>query len=201
LHAPVPKDARITVIDISAEQLARNTYAAEKLLGDLESFEFGDRQFDVVVLWDVLEHLRRPEMAIARLVGCLREGGVIIVVGPLPNTMKSLVTKYTPHVLHVFVYRHFLHAKHAGEPGYAPFRVHLKRGARVEQIVGILERLHTPPKAVEYWESPHVASIGTKSPLLLLCYRFVEKVFNFASLGRIEAGVTDFLLIGEKINR
>jgi SAM-dependent methyltransferase len=198
-NAPLPKDARITVIDISVEQLERNTDAAEKLLGDLETFDFGDRQFDLVVMWDVLEHLGRPEMAIARLVGCLREGGIIIIVGPLPNTAKSLVTKYTPHAFHVFVYRHFLHAKHAGQPGYAPFQVHLARGSRVEEIIGVLERLHTQPKAVEYWESPHVSSIGQKSPILLLLYRFGEMVLNFASFGRIEPGVTDFLLIGEKI--
>ena len=37
------------MIDISPEQLERNAEAAEKLLGDLETFDFGDRRFDIGV--------------------------------------------------------------------------------------------------------------------------------------------------------
>src|SRR5882757_3283531 len=36
-----------TTIDISQQQLDRNKYAVEKILGDLQTFDYGARRFDV----------------------------------------------------------------------------------------------------------------------------------------------------------
>src|SRR5437016_1029345 len=58
--------ASYVVIDISPEQLARNTYADEKLLGDLQTFDYGPARFDVALFWDVLEHLKEPGEALKR---------------------------------------------------------------------------------------------------------------------------------------
>lgn len=48
------KGARYTVLDISKEQLERNKDAAERILGDAQTTDYGDRHFDACVFWDVL---------------------------------------------------------------------------------------------------------------------------------------------------
>src|ERR1700722_3911030 len=52
-------------IDISQEALDRNTHLDEKILGDIQTFRLEASSFDVIFCWDVLEHLERPEKALA----------------------------------------------------------------------------------------------------------------------------------------
>lgn len=54
-HIPL-QGARYTVVDISKEQLEKNKDAAERILGDAQTIDYGDRRFDACVFWDVLEH-------------------------------------------------------------------------------------------------------------------------------------------------
>lgn len=53
--------------------------------GDLENpavFETLDEKFDVVLLMDVLEHLREPELLLSRARSLLKPTGVLLVTGP-----------------------------------------------------------------------------------------------------------------------
>src|SRR5688572_8700064 len=70
-----PSNARITGIDISAEQLQRNTRIHERILGDLQTYAFAPSTFDAIVCWDVLEHLAAPASALDRFATALRTGG------------------------------------------------------------------------------------------------------------------------------
>ena len=139
-HVPLPPSAIYTVIDISMEQLERNEYAVEKLQGDIETFDFEDRRFDVIVCYDVLEHLLRPRQAILSFSSILAEGGLLILAGPIVSSMKGLVTKFTPHAVHVWFYRRVCKNPRAGQPGYPPFRTSLSFDAdplKLRRILGI----------------------------------------------------------------
>lgn len=115
--------ARITTIDISPEQLARNSYAHTKILGDLEEFRY-DERYDIVIVYNVLEHLARADRALERLAEACADGGLFVVGSPYMGSFSGLVTRLTPHAVHVGFYRHVLGRATAGEPGHPPFPTH-----------------------------------------------------------------------------
>lgn len=57
--------------------------------GDVEDADFNlPRQYDVIVLLHLLEHLHEPEAAFRRLVACVKDGGII--VGGFPAMPDAL---------------------------------------------------------------------------------------------------------------
>jgi SAM-dependent methyltransferase len=113
--------ASVTTVDISAEQLARNTYADFKIEADLEKFE-PERSYDVVIMFQVLEHLQNADRALENLARACADDGFVVVGSPYMRSFSGMVTRFTPHWFHVFFYRRILGWKTAGQPGYPPFR-------------------------------------------------------------------------------
>lgn len=66
-------------------------FAAEYAAGELgldvvntsaESYEYGSRSYDVITMWDLLEHLRDPAGTLRKLAGALREDGILVLSTP-----------------------------------------------------------------------------------------------------------------------
>ncbi len=58
------------------------------LTGELAEAGLGDGEFDVVTMWDVIEHLRDPRAALAEVARVTRAGGLLVLTtgdvdGPL----------------------------------------------------------------------------------------------------------------------
>ena len=70
-------------LDTDAAESAR-AYCAEVLVGDVEDMELplDAASFDAVVCGDLVEHLRDPETALARLRPLLRPGGRLVLSTP-----------------------------------------------------------------------------------------------------------------------
>lgn len=114
-------NAKIVGIDISEKQLTRNKTLGERILGDITSFDFNGRKFDGIICNDVLEHLNNPERALITFFNSLKIGGILILGAPNRNSFWGLVTRLTPHFLHVAYYRHILGNRDAGREDTAPF--------------------------------------------------------------------------------
>lgn len=56
----------LTGIDISEKQLARNQKLNKKILGDIQTYNFPPKSFDIIVCWYVLEHLIYPLFALTK---------------------------------------------------------------------------------------------------------------------------------------
>jgi len=108
---------------MSVEQLKRNRNADEKIVADLQTVDLSGRAFDMIVCWNVLEHLPRPEAAIARMASSLRPDGALVIGVPNLWSTKGLVTKLTPHVCHKWVYHYLLHSHSAG---VTPFKTYFR---------------------------------------------------------------------------
>ena len=117
----IPSNAHVTGIDISAEELAKNTSVHEKIVGDLETYELPANAFDLVVCFDVLEHLHRPALAMASMASSVRPGGLLLLAFPNVHSLKAVVAKYTPLWFHNAINR-FIYGKKAGAPGYINFQ-------------------------------------------------------------------------------
>jgi SAM-dependent methyltransferase len=195
---PLPSRAEITTIDISPEQLEMNTYAKEKLLGDLQTFDYGARTYDLVVCWDVLEHLEHPEAALKRLAGVVAPGGRLIIKGPLPKSLKGLVTRFSPHALHVQFYRRILGSKTAGLPGHPPFKAFLKPASSPDTMAALLMGHGLTIDALEGYESGQVDAIAAKGRIALGLYRLAETALFALTLGRTPRQMTDFYLVARR---
>src|SRR6185437_8044097 len=101
LPPTILNDASITVVDIDDEQLRRNKYATTKILGNIQTHEFPKDSFELVVCFNVLEHLDAPDNAIRRFYDALVPGGLLFIGAPNPKSLSGWITRVTPHWFHV----------------------------------------------------------------------------------------------------
>jgi SAM-dependent methyltransferase len=92
-------------IDASADQLARNQRLNESVLDDVQTHIWPANAFDLIVCWDVLEHLPRPMTALDNLASALRPQGVLAIAVPNVSSLKGLLTRLTPFAFHEWFYR------------------------------------------------------------------------------------------------
>ncbi len=126
----LPQDAYVVGIDISSEALAGNLSLDEAICADIQTYPLPEEEFDLILGFDLLEHLDRPEAALENLRRALRPGGQIILTFPNLWSCKGLLTRFTPHRFHVWVYRRIFRFAHAGEEGYGPFPTRLRITSR-----------------------------------------------------------------------
>jgi SAM-dependent methyltransferase len=115
------RNAQVTVVDIDEAQLQKNKYASTKVLGDIQTHDFPRESFDLVVCFNVIEHLDAPDQAIMRFYSALVPGGLLFIAAPNPHSFSGWITRMTPHWFHVEYYRRVLKYKSAGQPGNVPF--------------------------------------------------------------------------------
>jgi len=195
-HIPL-QGARYTVVDISKEQLEKNKDAAERILGDAQTIDYGDRRFDACVFWDVLEHLESPRSALLRAHDTLSPGGLVFVKGPILNSAKGIFTDLTPWWTHVLFYRYVLRQKNAGKPGYAPFRVEHAAEASHSEIAGTLKELGMDVVFVGEYVSTQVYALKDRIPLLYWLYEAFGLLLRTTSAGKIGGRETEFLIVAK----
>lgn len=122
----LPDQVWLVGVDISEKQLARNTALHEKIVGDIQRYEFPPDSFDAIICWDVLEHLAQPELALRQFARAIKPGGSVILKLPNVLSLKGLVTKFLPHKIHVLIYRYIYGDKNAGKNDTVPFKTYLR---------------------------------------------------------------------------
>ncbi len=127
IHLELPDGVELTGLDISPEVLEKHERLDARIVGDVETYPLPSATYDVVLCWNVLEHLRHPRAAVANLGQTLKPGGLLIVGVPNLWSLKGLVTKLTPHRFHVWVYRRILGYQEAGTPEFGPYPTYLRR--------------------------------------------------------------------------
>jgi 2-polyprenyl-3-methyl-5-hydroxy-6-metoxy-1,4-benzoquinol methylase len=129
------ENAYVVGIDTSSKQLDRNEYISERIQGNIQYCDLAKSAFDVIVCWDVLEHLKYPQNTIQNFINGLKTGGILVLAAPNPLSFWGLVTKYTPNVFHLFYYKHIIGSKHAGKEDVGPFRTYMKWTMSPKEIV------------------------------------------------------------------
>jgi SAM-dependent methyltransferase len=74
-----------------ALEFARSQYDLDVRLGNFESLEPEADAFDLVTMWDVIEHSRAPRHLVASAVRCLRPGGLLAVSTPNQANIMEVV--------------------------------------------------------------------------------------------------------------
>lgn len=91
-----------------AVEYARKTFGLTIYQGTLEEVNFPDASFDVITLWDVLEHVHNPRITLSEIARILKPGGLLALSLPNPHSLEArLFGKYwvgwdRPRHLHIF---------------------------------------------------------------------------------------------------
>ncbi len=154
------RNAEVTGIDVCQANVDRNQKLAHKIVADVEKLPLPKETFDAVLCWDVLEHLSSPMGTLERLCGCLTPGGIMVIAFPNVLSLKGLVTKFTPHGFHVWVYKHFYSSQNC--PYAEPFPTYLRFSM---SPVSIKRFAAAHGMAIEYlklYESPEVRNMRAR---------------------------------------
>jgi SAM-dependent methyltransferase len=123
-------------IDISSRQLEKNTMIHEKILGDIQTYSLKSADFDLIICWDVIEHLPRPQEALRNMFNALRPGGLAVLGFPHAASFKGIVTKITPYWFHHWFYRHFMKYSSTPFPTYMRLDILPERVIKLSELNG-----------------------------------------------------------------
>ena len=188
-------------LDISELQLARNSWAHEKILGDVQSLELPGDRFDVVACWDLLEHLPAPERAMDNLVRATRPGGLIVIKVPNPMSLKGLVTKLTPYWAHVWVYRQILGYPDGGRDDLGPFRTHLRTALAPSRLREFAREKGLEVELLGTYEAEVQAATRVRFGLTGRRWRGICRLVRAASAGRVDAAASEVIAVFAKPSR
>lgn len=115
------KEWQVTGVELSsyAAEYARQTFGLHVITGTLEETALPTDSFDVVTLWDVLEHVVDPKETLLEIARVLKPGGMLLLGLPNPASFEarlfgaSWVGWDRPRHLHLFtptVLENYLHA-------------------------------------------------------------------------------------------
>jgi len=158
--------ADITAVDIDPDQIKNNRYARTRICGDIQEQKFPPDSFDLVVCYFVLEHLERPHQAMQRFFDALTPGGLMFIAAPNARSFTGLVTKYTPHWFHVWIFRTVFRDKTAGQPGRGPFPTIYHPLVLPERLIEFAKRHGYEVVYFKKFESVQLGKLRQRYPLL-----------------------------------
>ena len=189
------KNPYITGIDISEQQLSRNACLNEAILGDVQYYDFKEASYDIIVCWDVLEHLQRPDLALKNFSQAINKGGFIILGLPNVLSLKGLLTKYLPYKAHVWVYKYLYGIKDAGKNDTTPFRTVMKydiSGRRIRRYAD------SRGLSVAYSDTRDGVYVKNKTmaPIIQSIYKIARITSTFMSFGIL--GKSELIIVLRK---
>lgn len=195
LPASVIDRSRVTVVDIDPVQLANNRYADVRIEGDVQARRFPADSFDLVVCYNVIEHLPDVEAALRRFAECVKPGGMVLIGAPNPRSLSGVVTKFTPHWFHVWYYRYVRGEPQAGRPGEPPFPVHYHPLCAVPRLKAFMASLGFSVAYERVYESPRYAEMRARKPGLARVLDATTAAMNALLAGRANVRQGDYHLV------
>lgn len=185
--------AFITGVDISQNQLERNKTVDEKILGDIQRIELPLSNFDIIVCWDVLEHLPSPEKAMKNFSRLIKKDGLIIIRVPNVISLKGLISKYTPFCFHKLVYKICKYKS-------TPFPTFLKWNISPKSLINFSKDNNLTIQWL-YFDSSWIEMLKKKSFLLYTIYLGFGFILKILTFGNISISKTDFVIVYTKVNQ
>ncbi len=91
-----------------AAEYARSRHQLNVFTGELTEAQFSDSQFDLIIFWDVLEHVHKPRKTLQEAARITKPGGYLFLVLPNPESWEArLFGQYwagwdTPRHLYIY---------------------------------------------------------------------------------------------------
>jgi SAM-dependent methyltransferase len=191
MYLQLPDAAHVVGIDIDPAQLDGNPAIHDKILGDVQSYPLPPTSFDLVVCYEVMEHLRRPELALQNLIRTARNGGLMVLGGPNLLSLKGLATRFTPHWVHRLYYR-------IGGSGLQPFRTYMRQAATPEKLADWARDCGLVSDYAVVFESPLQGRARERIHLTGRAWNRLRAIGWALTGGRVDLAATDFMLVLSK---
>ena len=119
-----------------------------------------------MICYNVIEHLADVEAALQSFCESLKQGGLMLIGAPNPQSLSGVVTKYSPHWFHVWFYRHVRGEKKAGQPGQAPFPTFFHPLVTLSNLEAFANAHGLEVIYRREYESPRFPEMRTRKPAL-----------------------------------
>ncbi len=190
-------DCTVTGIDISPHQLARNSCLQERVCADLHTYEneAWTHRFDLIICWDVLEHLKSPRRAIEKFSDWIKtDGGRLVIVFPNSQSLKGNVTKHSPHYFHRLFYKITLGTPmRAARDDRGAFKTFFARDTDLCEVIRLLELNSFKVTLLLSFESFQNKWIKRYVPAALI--NKLNKMFLGPLKNSLDTSATDFILV------
>ena len=190
--------SKVTVVDIDEDQVRNNDYAHEAILGDVQTYRFGRKTFDLVICYNVIEHVPDVDAALLNFRDALKRNGMILIGAPNPRSLSGVVTKYSPHWFHVWFYRHIRGIKNAGLPGHPPFPTLLPSPGLAAEARSVRRAHGLQMIYRKQYESPRYPEMRRRKPLFAALVDAAAKVMNVFLPGKTDVRHGDYHVILRK---
>ncbi len=190
--------AHVTVVDIDADQIRNNHYAQEKILGDIQTYRFKPGSFDLVICYNVIEHLADTESALLGFCDSLKQDGLLLIGAPNPKSLSGVVTKYTPHWFHVWYYRYVRGDRNAGKPGEAPFPTFFNPLVTLSKLEAFAAARGLEVLYRKEYESPRFPEMRARKPALAALLDAFAATLNSLLPGKVDVRRGDYHVILRK---
>jgi SAM-dependent methyltransferase len=194
----VTRRAHTTVVDIDETQVLNNDYAEEKILGDIQTYRFEPGRFDLVICYNVIEHLPDVEAALTGFCRSLKPGGLLLIGAPNPKSLSGLVTKYTPHWFHVWFYRHVRGQANAGQPGEPPFPTFFHPLVTLSKLDAFAATQGLEAIYRREYESPRYPEMRARKPAFAVLIDALAIVANLCLPGKTDVRHGDYHIVLRK---
>jgi SAM-dependent methyltransferase len=194
----VLRRAHVTVVDIDEDQIRNNRYAQEAILGDIQTHRFLPDSFDLIICYNVIEHVPDVEAALLGFCDALKRNGLILIGAPNPKSLSGVVTKYSPHWFHVWFYRRVRDDKKAGLPGEAPFPTHFHRLVTLANLEAFARKHGLQVIYRKKYESPRYPEMRRRKPLFAALIDGAARAINFLLPGKTDVRHGDYHVILRK---
>ncbi|MBR1121261.1 class I SAM-dependent methyltransferase [Bradyrhizobium lablabi] len=191
--------AHVTVVDIDEDQIRNNTYAQQTILGDIQTHRFPPDSFDLVICYNVIEHVPDVDAALRGFCQSIKRGGLILIGAPNPRSLSGVVTKYSPHWFHVWFYRHVRGDKKAGLPGQAPFPTHFHPLVTLANLEAFAKLNGLQVIYKKEYESPRYPEMRKRMPMLARLIDVGAKILNALLPGKRDVRHGDYHVILRKL--
>lgn len=100
---------RVVGIDVAGEGVrhAREHLGLDARHGDLVEQKFGDERFDVVCLWDTIEHLRNPRRYLEKIGSLVGKGGLLAVTTGDIGSLNARLKREHWRLIHPPTHAHY----------------------------------------------------------------------------------------------
>lgn len=190
----LPTGTHLTGIDIAQRQLDNNQSLNVKVLGDVQAHSWPPNSFDLIVSWDVIEHLSDPLKALDRLAESLKLGGGIVLAFPNLWSLKGIVTKFTPFWVHVMFYRHIIGDKRSIDK-WDQFPTYLRADIAPRSIRNWAKSNGLIVSYDEVYEGSVQSHLRSKSRFMNFLFGGLALFSKVISIGRFDAGLSDCVII------
>jgi SAM-dependent methyltransferase len=198
LPLDVLRRSHVTVVDIDQDQIRNNDFAQERILGDVQSYRFPPGSFDLVICYNVIEHLPDAEAALRGFCEGLKQGGLMLIGAPNPRSLSGIVTKYSPLWFHVWFYRYVRGDRKAGLPGQAPFPTFFHPLVTLSNLKAFANSHGLEVIYGKEYESPRFPEMRTRQPTLAALLDAAAAVLNFLVPGKLDVRHGDYHVILRK---